>query len=271
MTYEQLIESLTLRLKNDGFESARFEATQIAKAVCGECTSDTLIETKTVSDVGYLLSRRIHHEPLQYVLGEWEFYGLPFKVGRGVLIPRQDTETLVETALPLVKMGHKTVLDLCAGSGCIGITLAKLGDAEVTLVEKSREAMKYLKQNVELNRVSATVVEYDVLGTPPKGAVDMIVSNPPYIRSKVVGTLSPEVKCEPRMALDGGEDGLVFYRAIANNWKSVLKDGGYLLFEIGYDQRDEVVEIMKNAGYSDVTCIKDLCQNPRVVMGRKNG
>ncbi len=269
MNKEQLIIHATEVLKTNGFESARFEATEIVNSSLGRCFWDAEVTQQQLETVVGMLNRRLKNEPLQYILGEWEFYGLPFKVGSGVLIPRQDTETLVETALPLIKPDCNKVFDLCAGSGCIGITLAKLGKADVTLFEKSDKALKYLKQNIDLNGVTARVLQYDVLGEPFDGVADMIVSNPPYIKTEVVETLDPEVKCEPMMALDGGEDGLIFYRHIAHEWKSALKDGGYLIFEIGFDQGDEVCDILKNAGYTEVACIKDLGKNDRVVIGRK--
>lgn len=266
MTQSELIKKLAAALDSAGFESARFEATQIAEAVCGHGSDGV---THTQADAAeQMLQKRLQNEPLQYILGEWEFCGLPFKVGKGVLIPRQDTETLVETALPILKNGGKNVLDLCAGSGCIGIALEKLSGATVKMFEKSGDALKYLNENIALNGSSAEVFEFDVLGEPPANIkADMIVSNPPYIRREVLDTLSPEVKCEPTMALDGGEDGLIFYRHIANNWKKVLNIGGHLIFEIGFDQADEVTEIMRQAGFSDVVCKKDLCGQPRVVLG----
>ncbi len=269
MTKEQLVAHLTELLKSSGFESARFEANEIVRSVCGGCLSTDEIPPEQTQLAESRAELRLKHEPLQYILGEWEFYGLPFKVGPGVLIPRQDTETLVETALPLINKSRNRVFDLCAGSGCIGIALAKLGGARVTFFEKSDEAMPYLEENIRLNNVDATVLHYDVLGAPPELRADMIVSNPPYIRTQVVEDLDAEVKCEPLMALDGGKDGLVFYRHIANVWKSTLELGGYLIFEIGFDQGDAVTEIMKNAGYKDVQCKKDLCGLDRIVLGRK--
>ncbi|MBQ3550106.1 MAG: peptide chain release factor N(5)-glutamine methyltransferase [Clostridia bacterium] len=269
MTKEQLIAELTARLKNSGFESARFEATQIVNAVCGSYMLSQKVAPELVALAESKAELRLKHEPLQYILGEWEFYGLPFKVGPGVLIPRQDTETLVETALPLLKPSRNRVFDLCAGSGCIGIALAKLSGAKVTFFEKSDDALPYLEENIRLNGIEAEVLHYDVLGAPPKMKVDMIVSNPPYIKTAVVEGLETEVKCEPLMALDGGEDGLRFYRHIATAWKPCIELGGYLIFEIGFDQGEEVTEIMKNAGYRDVQCKKDLCGEDRVVIGRK--
>ena len=269
MTKEQLIAELTARLKNNGFESARFEATQIANSVCGSYMLSQNVEPELVALAESKAELRLKHEPLQYILGEWEFFGLPFRVGPGVLIPRQDTETLVETALPLINKSRNRVFDLCAGSGCIGIALAKLSGAKVTFFEKSDDALPYLEENIRLNSIEAEVLHYDVLGVPPNTKVDMIVSNPPYIKTKVVEGLDTEVKCEPLMALDGGEDGLKFYRHIAFSWKPCIELGGYLIFEIGYDQGEAVVEIMKNAGYRDVQCKKDLCGEDRVVIGRK--
>lgn len=269
MTKEQLIAELTARLKNSAFESARFEATQIVNSVCGSYMLSQNVEPELVALAESKAELRLKHEPLQYILGEWEFFGLPFRVGPGVLIPRQDTETLVETALPLINKSRNRVFDLCAGSGCIGIALAKLSGARVTFFEKSDDALPYLEENIRLNGIEAEVLHYDVLGAPPNTKVDMIVSNPPYIKTAVVEGLETEVKCEPLMALDGGEDGLRFYRHIATAWKPCIKLGGYLIFEIGFDQGEEVTEIMKNAGYRDVQCKKDLCGEDRVVIGRK--
>lgn len=269
MTKEQLIAELTKKLKNSGFESARFEATQIVNAVCGSYMLSQEVAPELTAVAESKVELRLKHEPLQYILGEWEFYGLSFKVGPGVLIPRQDTETLVETALPLINKSRNRVFDLCAGSGCIGIALASLGGAKVTFFEKSDDALPYLEENIRLNGIEAEVLHYDVLGTPPKMRADMIVSNPPYIKTEVVEGLDTEVKCEPLMALDGGEDGLKFYRHITSAWKPCLEMGGYLIFEIGFDQGEDVVEIMKNAGYRDVQCKKDLCGKDRVVIGRK--
>lgn len=269
MNKERLTLEIAQSLKQNGFQSARFEAKEIVNCVLGECLWDTEITPEQLERIEKMLERRLKNEPLQYILGEWEFFGLPFKVGQGVLIPRQDTETLVETALPLITPDRNRVFDLCAGSGCIGITLSKLGKADVTLFEKSEDALGYLKQNISLNGVNVQALQYDVLGKAFDKMADMIVSNPPYIRTEVVKTLEPEVKCEPMMALDGGEDGLIFYRHIANEWKSCLTEGGYLIFEIGFDQGQEVCEILKNAGYKEVKCIKDLGNNDRVVIGRK--
>ena len=266
MRIEELVFDTAFKLRQSGIESAKFEAKQMVAAASRDKMSFEKVTDGEVESVRQMLLRRQQNEPLQYILGEWEFYGLPFKVGEGVLIPRSDTETLVSAVLKLRPEGKK-VFDLCAGSGCIGITLAKLGNAEVTMFEKSPKALKYLKENIELNGVTAAVKECDVLCEVAAEKVDFIVSNPPYIATEVIDTLSAEVKKEPKMALDGGEDGLLFYRHIAKEWKSALNDGGHLVFEIGFDQAEAVMNILTDEGFSDIQCIKDLCLNDRVVLG----
>lgn len=266
MTKQELIGKIAETLKTAGFESARFEATQIVEFLLGDGGSVTAeIEHKAEE----LVNHRLESEPLQYILGEWEFYGLPFFVGNGVLIPRPDTETVVETAITLLKGKQKpTVFDLCAGSGCIGITLAHYTDANVKMFEKSVDALQYIFKNIKLNGVEPQVYACDVLGEPPlKDTADLIISNPPYIKSEVIETLEPEVKREPRMALDGGEDGLIFYRHIARVWKKSLKPSGWLVFEIGFDQAEDVTKIMQDEGFCDVEVVKDLGGNERVVLG----
>ena len=269
MTRAELIEALASRLADAGIESSRFEAGQMVSTVAGRGMSDAEVTDEQLEQIKQMVNLRLKHQPLQYILGEWEFCGFPITVGNGVLIPRQDTETLVETAIPILKKSQsRYVLDLCAGSGCIGIALAKLADAKVTFVEKSGDALKYLKKNLQLNGVSAKVLQSDVLLSPHDNLkADMIVCNPPYIRSEEIATLQPEVRFEPTLALDGGEDGLIFYRSITEKWKTALNSGGYLVFEIGFDQRGEVCDIMRKAGFRDVECKNDLCGQPRVVLG----
>ncbi|MBE6799300.1 MAG: peptide chain release factor N(5)-glutamine methyltransferase [Ruminococcaceae bacterium] len=245
-------------LHNNGFPSAGFEARQM------------VLSAKTETEAMQFLERRLRHEPLQYILGEWEFYGLPFSVGPGVLIPRPDTEVVVETAIKLLNgQSNMRVLDICSGSGCIGIALGVHCNAEVTLLEKSPDALRFLRDNLKCNHIDATVLECDVLedGLSVAGQ-DLIISNPPYIKTSVLPSLEREVKCEPKMALDGGEDGLVFYRRITELARSSLKSGGYLVFEIGFDQRDEVMAIFRRNGFEDITCVKDYGGNDRVVFGK---
>lgn len=269
MTFEQLSAGIKDKLQKAEIESAAYEANEIVKFYGGrrfcEVTGETVSAAFSAADL------RVGGKPLQYIFGEWEFFGLPFKVGPGVLIPRADTETAVECALRLLK-GKKepTVADLCAGSGCIGIALAASAGARVTFVEKSAAATEYLKENLSLNGVNGRVIEGDVLKETNEFSdeFDLFISNPPYIRTDDIKTLSDEVKAEPLMALDGGGDGLLFYKKIAALWKNALKNGGYAVFEIGYDQKEDVGKILQSEGFCGITCVKDLCGNDRVVYAK---
>lgn len=214
-----------------------------------------------------LIRKRAERIPLQYITGEQEFMGILFHVNSNVLIPRQDTETLVEEALKIVRPGMK-VLDLCTGSGCILISILK----NVTGVEGfgydiSKQALLVAKENAKENGVVATFERSDLFDNITD-SFDVIVSNPPYIRTAEIVTLMPEVaQFEPIGALDGMEDGLHFYRKIIAESADYLNENGSLLFEIGCDQGTEVSDMMKDAGYSDVQVIKDLAGNDRVVIG----
>ncbi len=222
---------------------------------------------------GELISRRTR-EPLQYILGSWEFCGMELNVGEGVLIPREDTCVLVETACAgLEGIISPKILDLCAGSGAVGLAVARrIPDAEVICVEKSREALPYLSRNISaFGQGRVRCVEGDVLLPPPQGEFggkfDCIVSNPPYIPAGDIDGLEWEVRREPRIALDGGSDGLTFYRALCALWKPLLRDGGLIAFEIGYDIRDGVIDIMRQSGIAHITAAKDLNEIDRCVFG----
>lgn len=214
-----------------------------------------------------MIYRRCDHVPLQYITGEQEFMGLPFLVSPDVLIPRQDTENLVETVLPFVK--GKRVLDVCTGSGCIAVALAVLGNtAECAGVDISSNALAIARKNAVNNQAEVEFFQGDLM-EGLQGTYDIIVSNPPYIPPKVIEGLMEEVKeHEPRIALDGGEDGLDFYRRITEQSKKHLGKNGYLFYEIGHDQREDVMRIMREQGYSEVVCRKDYAGNDRVVFGR---
>lgn len=217
-----------------------------------------------------LIKRRTAGEPLQYILGFWEFYSLNFDVGEGVLIPRPDTEILVDEALRAAKdMKSPKILDLCCGSGCVGIALAKsLKNSYVTAADFFEKPLFYTKRNAKKNQVSnIDVVKADVFDKNQQlGKFDLIVANPPYIKSSVIGELSAEVLHEPLEALDGGDDGLSFYRAICQNFSPMLNDKGALLVEIGFDQGAEVSELFKKY-FQSVNCVTDLSGNDRVVTG----
>ena len=226
----------------------------------------------SLKELGKIINRRKKGEPLQYILGKWWFYDSEFYVGKGVLIPRQDTETLVDTALEL--MGTKENLaaaDLCAGTGAIGISIAlKRPNAKVLAVEKYSKAFKFLEKNIELNGAkNVTPIKADVL-KKAFGLYDIIVSNPPYITKTDMLSLSKEVKKEPKTALFGGDDGLYFYKTITKVWKSSLKKGGKLIFEIGIGQNEAVEEILKNEGFSEINTVCDLGGVQRVIFGTLN-
>lgn len=214
-----------------------------------------------------LLRKRAEHIPLQYITGSQEFMGLEFKVNSQVLIPRQDTETLVEEALKVLEPGMN-VLDLCTGSGCIIVSLMKYKEGLTgTASDISKQAILVAKENAKQNQVEVEFVSSDLFKSIT-GTYDMIISNPPYIPTEVIGGLMPEVKnFEPMEALDGKEDGLYFYREIASEAGNFLNSNGYLYFEIGHDQGGKVAAIMENNGYRNVRVVKDLAGNDRVVMG----
>ncbi|MCL1789133.1 MAG: peptide chain release factor N(5)-glutamine methyltransferase [Oscillospiraceae bacterium] len=214
-----------------------------------------------------IVRRRISGEPLQYLLGEWEFYGYPFKVGKGVLIPRPETELIVG----LVKhYKPQTVLDLCAGTGCIGIALAKEIGCKVIAVEKSPEAIEYLKVNIKLNQVEQQVeiIKGDVLEITLTQPFDCVLINPPYLSKKEMQNLQQEVTHEPETALYGGEDGLDFYRAFFGSWKNRLKKIRLFACEVGDSQAEKVCRLMEKTGLVPVVK-KDFNGIDRVVYSIK--
>ena len=209
-------------------------------------------------------------EPLQYVIGRWDFYESEFHVGRGVLIPRPETEELTELVIDNAKrLCSPVVFDLCSGSGCIGISIAKaLPSSTVYCVEKSEKALQYLLKNAE-SISNVKVVNSDINYPSDIKNADIIVSNPPYIKSSDLSVLQSEVQFEPSMALDGGADGLDFYRIIAEKWNSNLKENGMLFLEIGEDQGEAVYEILEKQGFKEIEVIKDMYGNNRMVKSVK--
>jgi release factor glutamine methyltransferase len=218
-----------------------------------------------------LCQRRLDGEPLQYLLGEWEFYGLPIKVGPGVLIPRADTEALVDVALKLIENTRSPeVLDLCSGTGCIALAISHMRrDASVTAVELSEAAYGYLIKNIALNRSKVHHVRADHTEYSHLIPLDLIVANPPYIPKDVIPTLQPEVRREPMAALDGGKDGLSHYRSIMKRYSLQVARGGYICFEVGIGQTKKVMDIMASHGFTDLESTPDLNGVPRVVSGKR--
>lgn len=273
MTLREALEFGQEQLKNAGIEDAAVDAWYLLEYVTGlNRTSyflhmnETLEEAQVSAYQGYIEIRK-NHIPLQHITGTQEFMGLEFCVNEHVLVPRQDTEVLVEHVLGLLKPGMD-ILDMCTGSGCILISLMKLGkEVRGVGVDVSKEALQVARGNAKKHEVQATFIQGDLFANI-EGQFDVIVSNPPYIRTSVIEELKEEVKFhDPFLALDGKEDGLYFYRKIIEESPKYLKQGGWLCFEIGHDQGEAVKQFMENAGFQNVSVKKDLAGLDRVVLG----
>lgn len=264
-------------------ESPLFEANEILIFVCKIKRSkfpfakDEKVSFLEMSKIKSIISKRKKGVPLQYIIGQWEFYGLEFKVGKGVLIPRPDTEILVEQALEYLEknIAAKTVYDFCAGSGAIGISVSvNSPKADVIMVEKSPKAFKYLRENLARYKaeknIRAKAVRKDIFKFKNDKKCDLLISNPPYIKKDDLKALSKEVKNEPKMALDGGKDGLLFYKKICQDAHKHLNIGGEIMFEIGFDEAQAVAQILRDFGFTDIEIGKDLGGNDRVVRGSFN-
>lgn len=277
MEYAALYRMGTEKLENTGIEEASLDARILLEEVCGTDRNYLLVhgeepvsQQQEESYVNYI-DKRSRHIPLQHILGYQEFMGLRFKVTSDVLIPRQDTETLVEEVMKNLHDGMR-ILDMCTGSGCILLSLLRYSnDCVGTGCDLSESALEIAKENADALGVEAEFVHSDLFENVT-GKYEIIVSNPPYIPSDVIPTLQEEVReHDPMMALDGREDGLYFYREIIDRAGEHMYPGGMLFFEIGCEQAEAVTEYMINAGYSDVTVCKDLAGLDRVVSGRYGG
>lgn len=283
MTWGELLLSGQKKLESAGIREYSLDGWYLFEHVFGMSRADYLLrsretvtaEGKALEEFWEKLSRRAGREPLQHILGVQEFMGLEFYVNSDVLIPRQDTETLVETVLCAHKNRGISLLDVCTGSGCIAISLAALGKyAHVEAADISNAALLTAEKNAE-KILGADTVKFrcsDLFSAfAPEERFDVIVSNPPYIPSKVIEGLEPEVRdFEPRMALDGSEDGLFFYRKLVEESRSFLKENGAVYFEIGYDQGEAVERLLSGHGFKDTEVIKDLSGRDRVVRGKWN-
>lgn len=212
----------------------------------------------------------IENEPVQYIINNQEFYGYNFYVDKNVLIPQPDTEVLVEEIINLAKKQEKNlkILDLCTGSGAIAVSLYKnLENVEISASDISKPALEVANMNFQKNECKINLIESNLFENI-NDKFDIIVSNPPYIETEIIKTLSEEVKKEPFLALDGGEDGLDFYRKIIEDAKEYLNENGYLAFEIGYNQKDVVEKILRDGGYRNIYSRKDLSGNDRIVVGQ---
>lgn len=264
-----------------GIENPSYDADMLMMKALGDISRMDLfmymaepIEDEEEEEFFEMIKRRGEHYPLQYILGKSGFYGLEFEVDERVLIPRADTESLVEAVLEKVKSGEvKSFIDIGTGSGAIAVSLVKNGAESAVAFDVSCGALEVAKKNADKNGVGERIsfVHGDILNDDVSfGEFDAVVSNPPYIRTEVIPTLMEEVKDhEPMNALDGGGDGLIFYREITRKAAESLKEGGWLFYEIGYDQGEEVGSLLKENGFECVEVRKDLAGNERVVMGRK--
>lgn len=281
-TYNDIYMAARNALRLHGVEAYNLEARILVAEAAGKSTADLLkdmnlyttdaVENKVLE----YIDRRLNGEPVAYITGAWEFYGLPMVVTPDVLIPRMDTELLVDTAKEIL-VGRKMdarILDLCCGSGCITCALGReLPATKLVAVDISASALEVCRRNITANRLNTRVIcmQADATASPPLGIgqFDLIVSNPPYIASDEIMTLDSSVRdYEPIWALDGGEDGLRFYKGILKYWKSLLRPGGFLLFEVGEGQAEEVREMILAAGFAAADTRKDTLGVDRVVMGR---
>ena len=278
MTLWELLRTGRETLEKAGIEGAETDARELLYFVTGLEAEDYFLrkgeEASPETEQRYreALTKRAEHVPLQHVTGRAWFYGYPFRVGPDVLIPRFDTEVLAEKVLKETSGKNLSVLDLCTGSGAIACVLSLEGSYEsVSASDISAEALKTAKENAESLGAKLTFYESDLFREIP-GRFDVIVSNPPYIATAVIGTLSPEVRGhEPLPALDGGEDGLDFYRRIAREGKDHLKPGGRIYFEIGEEQAEKVSRILSGEGYTDIGVTRDLSGWDRVVSAKTDG
>ncbi len=275
MTYRQLYEYGVKKLEEAEVVEAKLDARLLLEYICHTDRNTLLVhgdsERNAMEEQFYYMciEKRAARIPLQHITGEQEFMGLTFRVNEHTLIPRQDTEILVEEGMRHMFDGMR-ILDMCTGSGCILLSLLKYSnECEGTGVDISKEALKVAEENAERLGLKAEFIQGDLFENLPDMKYDMIISNPPYIETAVIETLMPEVReHEPIQALDGMEDGLFFYQRIVEKAGGFLTKGGWLLFEIGYNQGEAVRELMKEKGFQNIEIVKDYAGLDRVVLGQ---
>ena len=268
MTIFEAYNSTKKKLEAAGVEDYIFEAREIIKHITGLSSAQILANyNRKLSEFQQNNLVAIQHQrevryPLQYIFTKWAFYGREYFVGPGVLVPRADTETVIDECKEYLKDKENVkILDLCAGSGCIGITLGKeFPRAEISMVEKYEEACSYAEKNITHNRAyNVKLLKGDIFESAGADKTyDLIVSNPPYIPETEMNIISPETKFEPETALLAGDGGMEFYKEIIKNYTSSLKNGGMLCFEVGFNQSEQVSELLKNAGYKNISVKEDL-------------
>ena len=272
------LAAVRARLAEAGIEDAAFEAAQLYALAAGRdayLADDAPLTPREQERLDALCAKRCTRYPLQYLCGAWDFMDLTLKIGPGVLIPRAETETVAMAAIAAARAAGKepAVADLCSGSGAIALAVARhVPRAQVTAVEVSPHALTFLRANNNTYANRLRIVWADVFfwqGECAPESMDVIVCNPPYIAPEEFAALAPELAHEPRIALEAGEGGLRFYRHIAPAYFSVLRPGGWLIFEIGYRQADAVTRLCRQAGYASVSVRKDAGGNPRCVLARR--
>ena len=279
MQPREALREVEARLTAAGCPDADFDAGELFRLVTGQDArlADRPLTAEQAAKLEALTARRASREPLQYLCGSWPFLDFELAVGPGVLCPRADTEVVAEAAAQMLAgVQAPKVLDLCAGTGCLGLGVKRFcPEADVTCVEKSPEAFRYLKKNAvsALKQGMARAVEGDLFHYwqgLPEGKLDLIVSNPPYLTAAEMQQLQPEVAREPAMALEAGEDGLVFYRTLAEHYQNALRPGGALVLEIGWQQREAVTALLAANGWVDIVCRKDYGGNDRCILARRS-
>ncbi len=279
MTIKELLNQAVIMLKNENIDAPKIKARMLLQATLKKSKEYLMIyDTKEVTTIErdrYIrnVKRLILGEPLQYITGRQEFMKLNFLVTKDVLIPRADTEILVEEVIKLAEgINNPTILDLCTGSGAIAISLAKyVKNVHICAVDISPKALQIAKKNAELNGVKNNIefIESNLFEKLKDKKFDIIVSNPPYIETETIRTLSKDVQREPKLALDGGKDGLDFYRKISDSGYKFLNRQGFLCLEIGYNQRIAVKQILESKKrYVNIRCLRDLCENDRVIISQ---
>ena len=274
------VREVEQRLTAAGCPDADFDARELFRLATGRDVrlSDCPLTAEQAAALEVLCTRRAAREPLQYLCGSWSFLDFELAVGPGVLCPRADTEVVAQAAAEtLAGIESPRVLDLCAGTGCLGLGVKRFcPDAQVTCVEKSPEAFRYLEQNARTALPGAAPAVQAVQGdlftywqSLPEGQLDLIVSNPPYLTAEEMQHLQPEVAQEPAMALEAGDDGLVFYRALAQHYRDALRPGGALVLEIGWQQRQAVMELLAGNGWADIECRRDYGGNDRCIVAHR--
>ncbi len=275
-----LFDECRKELEKTGNPDARFDVLCIFQDMLADShplfRPSEPVDSHTERRIRNLIQKRLSGYPLQYLLGQWEFFGCPVKIGEGVLIPRPDTETLVEQALDICsefRLESPVIADLCSGSGCIAIALKKhIPGAKVYAAELSGEALGYLRQNAAMNNTDINIIQGDVLD---EGFcrnfrnLDIIVSNPPYLTAEEMKSLQTEVSYEPETALYGGIDGLDFYQKMTAVWKNSLRSGGWLAYEFGMGQHVAVKELLENNSFTDIKLRTDGGGIIRTAAGRK--